>query len=139
MLTFNTHKKIDKSFPRQVSMLLVAILLMVTPTLSVHAQTGDDSPRYGADQRSYEGAIEKVGFYLNISRDRVTIIDEKSYRKRSYQMAADMIITRQNQDYKNSQEPRVEIDQRSLFPHSLVKLIVVDAEVIELILIQESS
>ena len=48
-------------------------------------------------------------------------------------------MTKQAQDDKNNQEPRIEIDPKNLFIHSIVKLIVVDAEVVELILIQESS
>lgn len=139
MLNFKQNKKTGNIVAHLGSLLFVVILLLLTPTLSVCAQTGDDLPRYGAAQKVYAGAIEKVGFYLNISRDRVTIVDMKSYRKRSYLVADDMIITKQAQNNNMSESPRLEINQGNIFIHSIVKLIVVDAEVVEIILIQESS
>ena len=139
MLTCKQNKKIDIRFPHLGSLMFVAVLLLFTPIFSAHAQPGDELPRDGATQKVYVGAIEMDGFYLNISRDLVTIIDMKSYRKKSYSAAVNMIITQQSHDNENSEAPRLEIDQKSLLPHSIVKLIVVDAEVVEIILIQESS
>lgn len=112
-----------------VSLVLAALLLMVAPAWSDQKRAGDTSHRFGGKQAAYKAAIEKTGFYKGVVRERVTILDEKSYRKLTYMVASNMIVTYQEQ----------QIEQMSLLPDSIVKLIIVDAEVVEIVLLQESS
>lgn len=84
-------------------------------------------------------AVEKTGFYKEIANDRVSILDEKSYRKLTYMVGKDMIVTIVTQGPEQEQELVQEIEPGALLPHSIVKLIIVDAEVVEIVLLQESS
>lgn len=111
------------------SLLLIAMLFLATPIWADRTRAGDTSHRFGDKKAAYRGAIEKIGFYVGIDRERVSILDESSYKKLRYIVASHMIVTHQEQ----------EIEWQSLLPHSIVKLIIVDAEVVEIVLLQESS
>ena len=111
------------------SLLLATLLLIATPVCSAEKRAGDTSHRFGGEKATYRSAIEKTGFYNGIVKERVTILDEKSYKKLKYIVNSNMIVTYQDQ----------EIEWQSLLPHSIVKLIIVDAEVVEIVLLQESS
>lgn len=123
------NKIINIRFFGFVSLTLTALLLTATPVWSAQTRAGDTSHRFGGEKAAYKGAIEKTGFYNGIVRERVTIQDEKSYRKLTYIVAKSMTVTHQEQV----------IEWQSLLPHSIVKLIIVDAEVVEIVLLQESS
>ena len=123
------NKTITRNFFGFVSLLLAVLVFTATPVCSAEKRAGDTSHRFGGEKATYKSAIEKVGFYNGIIKERVTILDENSYRKLKYIVHSNMIVTYQEQ----------EIEWQSLLPHSIVKLIIVDAEVVEIILLQESS
>lgn len=123
------NKKIMRRLFGLASFVLVTMLIFVAPAWSSKSRAGDTSHRFGDKKAAYRGAIEKTGFYIGIDRERVSILDETSYKKLRYIVASHMIVTHQEQ----------EIEWQSLLPHSIVKLIIVDAEVVEIVLLQESS
>ena len=110
---------------------LALFFLVAAPVWSEQTRAGDTSHRFGDKKAAYKSAIEKTGFYVGIVNERVTILNEKSYKKLTYMVGKNMIVTYQDQE--------IEIEWQSLLPHSIVKLIIVDAEVVEIVLIQESS
>ena len=123
------NKITNRQFVKIATLLFLTLLLAATPVCSAEKRAGDTSHRFGGEKATYKSAIEKTGFYNGIVRERVTILDEKSYKKLKYIVHSNMIVTYQDQ----------EIEWQSLLPHSIVMLIIVDAEVVEIILLQESS
>ena len=113
-----------------VSLLFIALLIVVAPAWSASkARAGDTSHRFSNNPEMAKKAIEKLGYFHGIEKGRVILTDQKTYRKSMYIAAQDMIFTDQGQ----------EIDVLEIWPSSLVKLILINFEVVEIILLQESS
>ena len=123
------NKTVKVQLSRIFAMQLALFFLVAAPVWSAQTRAGDTSHRFADKKEAYKSAIEKTGFYNGIVNERVTILDEKSYKKMTYLIDPSMTVTYQEQ----------EIEWQSLLPHSIVKLIVIDAEVVEIVLIQESS
>ncbi len=128
---------IDK-FYRPV-LVLVVLLLLSSP--SVCAETSR-SP-LSVNSEAYRLALKKTGFYLGVERGMVRLMDEKSYNTSSYVAASEMIFTKyaENLDINAKRDPdnRVEIKPESVLSHSIVQLIIINAEVVEIILLVETS
>ncbi|MBE0502085.1 MAG: hypothetical protein IBX47_11675 [Desulfuromonadales bacterium] len=109
-------------------LLFIALLFTATPAWSADKLAGEIPYRFG-NREIPERAIEKTGFFKGVVDGLVRLQDEVTYRTASYLAAPGMIVTKQG----------VEIDPAQINPSSIVKLIIVDAEVVEIILLRESS
>jgi hypothetical protein len=109
-------------------LLFIALLFTATPAWSADKLAGEMPHRF-ANKKTPEKAIEKTGFFHGVVDARVRLKDQETYRITSYLAAPGMIVTKHG----------VEIDPAQINPSSIVKLIIIDAEVVEIILLRESS
>jgi hypothetical protein len=73
--------------------------------------------------------VEKEGFFGGINAGRVTIIDRTSYSKATHPLSPSVVI--------RFQGAPIEADRLAI--HSIIRLIIVDGTVQEIILMQEAS
>ncbi|MBE0501455.1 MAG: hypothetical protein IBX47_08435 [Desulfuromonadales bacterium] len=116
--------KIKNQLYGPVLSLFILLLLLVPPVWSSSTKTN-----LSTKQKVDELAIEKTGFFKGVVDGLVRLQDEATYRITSYLAAPGMIVTKQG----------VEIDLAQLNNSPIVKLIIVDAEVIEIILLRGPS
>lgn len=119
---------LPRNFLMLVFMMFIALLFAVTPAWSSDRLAAGKTYRFGKKEVT-QAMIEKVGFFHGVKHGRVKIKDQKTYRIRTYIAAPGMIISFQEQL----------IDLLRIPPSSIVKLIIIDAEVIEIILMRRSS
>ena len=74
-------------------------------------------------------AVTKEGFFYGIDRGRIALADVDSGRKSSYRIEEDYRIFFENEEIPLAQIP----------PHSLVKLVLIEGQVREMILLLRSS
>lgn len=74
-------------------------------------------------------AITKEGFFVGKLKGRIVIQQTGTYREVSYLPTENMVVTHNEE----------EIELRNLLVHSIVKLVLIDGMVAEIILIEESS
>ena len=118
----------NSKFSMLAPLMIIALLLAFTPAWSADRLAGEMSYRLGKKEVPKE-AIEKVGFFQGIKNEWVKIQNEQTYRYSSYIAAPDMVVSFEQQEFDPIRIP----------PASIVKLIILDANVIELILIQRSE
>ena len=74
-------------------------------------------------------SILKSGFFAGIRDGKVSLIDMKSYRKRAYRLKEDYLLFYGEE----------EIELYNIPPSSIVKLIMIEGQVWEIILLQRAS
>ncbi len=111
------------------SLILAVLLLTVTPTWSGQKRTGSSSQYFADNGGSYSQAMKKTGYYYGIVNGFVKLEEDKTWRKLSYLASEEIIFTYEGQD----------VDPLRLWPAGFVELIIVDAEVVEVILLLEAS
>jgi hypothetical protein len=120
--------RLNKKLSILAPLMIIALLLAFTPAWSADNSVPDRSYRLGYKEVP-EGAYEKVGFFYGIEKVRVKLKDQETYRVSSYIAAPDMTTSFEGEEFDPVRIP----------PASIVKLIILDAEVIEIILMQRSS
>ena len=75
------------------------------------------------------GAIVKTGFFVGISKGRVTYMDMNTHRKYSYRL---------EEGYRVLYQEEI-VPLTTIVPHSIVKLVMIEGQVLEIILVQRSS
>ena len=112
------------------------ILLTGFPVLQVEAAS-QKTEIVGRAYQSLENnplAIVKEGLYVGIEQDRVSYIDERTGRKVSYRLEPDFKTIYQGLEIDWDELGLVRIP-----PHSVVKLVLIDGQVCEIILLEVSS
>jgi hypothetical protein len=112
-----------KQFFKLVIVFLTSILVAIN-VVSGPAMAASDSLR-----PKPQITEEKEGFFGGIHAGRVTIIDRTSYSKVTHPMSPSVVI--------RFQGAPIEADRVAI--HSIIRLIIVDGTVQEIILIQEAS
>jgi hypothetical protein len=141
MMSFIINKKIIDKFYGPVLVMIVLLLLSTLSSPSAWAETGRSLQ--SVNPEAYRLAIKKTGFYYGVANGLVSLMDRKSHKTTSYFSGPEMIFTRYPEalDVKAKRDPDnlVEIKPESLPMHSIVQLIIINAEVVEIILIAEPS
>lgn len=112
-----THQFTLKRFIRCSLLIFALSMLLSSPTLAKE------------DPRDNPLTIIKVGFLDHFKSTIVVLTDMKSYRRTTYTLAEEVRYTQELQD----------IEQNSIFVGSIINLYMIDGQVVEVELIQESS
>ena len=112
-----------------ILLVLAALLVMAAPVWSAKIEAKNSKHHVVEKQDKYKDAIEKVGFYGGIKDGLLTIINEKTYRKQTYLASEKMIVMHED----------LEITLDKILDLSIVKMIIIDAEVVEIVLLVETS
>jgi len=107
----------------------VFLLVFSAGAAQFESQASGSAAKQSPRAADRTGAIEKVGFFNGYSGDRVGLVEENTYRKLSFVVDEKMQVFYENQP----------VDRNGLLIHSLVKLVLVDGIVVEIVLLQESS
>jgi hypothetical protein len=105
-----------------VALVLALLLAMSAAPEPVFSATG-------SRQAKKPVALEKEAFFVGISNGRVTIIEQKSYLQLYYSMAPSAKMTFAGKDIDSNRVPK----------HSIVRLILLDDIVQEIILVRKAS
>lgn len=119
---------------------LILLILLVSGSLVFAEQKTSypdiDQPKEDIYQskQNHPAAIIKDGFYGGIENNRVTLVDTNTYRKSTYRLAPDYKILHGNHEIDWEQLGLIRIP-----PDSIVRLVLFDGQVHEIILLEVSS
>jgi len=111
---------------------IICCMVMVVAALTSAASYGMASGMKadnGLKSDTYIAAIEKTGFFDRLVDQKISIIEENTYKKLKYYVDDNVKITFKSEVIKIT----------DIVKHSIVKLIISDGAVVEIILIQEAS
>lgn len=111
------------------ALVLAALMLTVTPTWAEQKRAGDTSHRFDRKKDVQRTEIRKIGFYSGIRNGFVKLKEDVTRKKLSYIANKNLVFTHKGQ----------EVDPVRFWPSAIVELVIVDAEVVEIILLVEAS
>jgi len=105
--------------------LLVFILffLLSMPVLATSLDTPGKGLNKSSKEINYKAAIEKQCLFVKFESDRIYLIDEKTYQHVSYLVAEDVRILFHDQP----------IERSAIMKHSAIKVVIIEAVVVEII------
>ena len=123
--------------------LLIVTLILLAGLTVAHAakytgrnnDTGEKKYQSDTGEKTYQSAeadpraVVKEGFYGGVSKERITLKNMKTHKKASYRLEPDY------RNFFNEQE----FELRRIPPSSIIKLILIEGQVREIILLEMSS
>ena len=131
------------AFKSIIILVLVVFFSVATAPVSEAARkvpVGQQADGQQADGQAYLSlennprAVVKEGLFVGFEKERVAILLGSKSKKQTYRIDEDYRVL-----YNEQEIDWEEVDLKQIPPHSIVKLVMIDGQVVEIILVEVSS
>jgi len=123
----------EKTHACRAGIVMVAVLALSLVCLPAYAapikKAGEDNALLSQPQKDYKAAVEKNCFFVSFKNNRVSLVEENSYRKLSYLVADNVRIIAKGEL----------VEWSNLVIHSLCHVVIVDGIVVEITVLEVPS
>ena len=134
----NNWRPIIDAFKSIIILVLIVFFSVATAPVSEAARKiAVDQETDGQTYLSLENnprAVVKEGLFVGFEKERVAILTGSKSKKQTYRIDEDYRVL-----YNEQEIDWEEVDLKQIPPHSIVKLVMIDGQVVEIILVEVSS